>query len=152
MNKWLPQLALTFWRRTAPLRSPVGLAILAGSFVGLRLLWIHMQRPANLEANAAAYGSIRDFYGAAQFNHDGSQFIFVATANDRGRAVFLCDSATGKKRQIIEDTHGVGIWNDDFDVQAVEVIDGFPEEEGGAAKGIDAEFEVGVFDGLHVDG
>jgi len=95
-----------------------GLALLAVSLVGLRLLWIHVQRPAHLEANAAAYGSLRNFYGPAQFNHDGSKFIYAAAADDRGRAVFLCDTATGKKQQIIEDKQGVGIWNDDFDVQA----------------------------------
>ena len=71
-----------------------------------------------MEANAAAYGSIRNFYGPVRMNHDGSQFIFAVTADDRGRAVFLCDTLTGNKQQIIEDKNGVGIWNDDFDVQA----------------------------------
>ena len=39
-------------------------------------------------------------------NHDGSQFIYVATGEDRGRGLFHCDTATGKKRQIIDDKHG----------------------------------------------
>src|ERR1019366_9239212 len=51
-------------------------------------------------------------------NHDGSRFTYAATADDRGRALFLCDTATGKKQQIIEDTQGVGAWKDDFDIQA----------------------------------
>ena len=118
MKESKAQFGSWLWRRTALLRSAAGLAVLAVSFVALRLLWIHIQRPANLEANAATYGSIRRFYGPAQMNHDGSQFIFAATADDRGRAIFLGDTLTGNKRQIIEDTHGVGIWNDDFDVQA----------------------------------
>jgi hypothetical protein len=95
-----------------------GLAVLAVSVVGLRLLWLHVHRPAQLAENAATYGSIRNFHGAAQMNHDGSKFIYAATADDRGRSIFLCDTATGKKQQIIKDTLGVGIWDDDFDVQA----------------------------------
>ena len=118
MRKWKAQFRSRLRQRRVPWLPGAGLALLAVSLVGLRLLWIHIQRPAHLEANTAAYGSTRNFYGAARMNHDGSQFIFVASANDRGRALFLCDSRTGKKRQIIEDKHGVGIWNDDFDVQA----------------------------------
>jgi hypothetical protein len=118
MNERMTQCFTWLRQRTAFLRSTAGLALLAVSLVGLRLLWIHVQRPAQLEETAAAYGSIRNFYGPVQMNHDGSQFIFAATANDRGRAVFLCETLTGKKQQIIEDKHGVGIWNDDFDCQA----------------------------------
>lgn len=77
-----------------------------------------MQRPAHLEENTAAYGSIRNFYGKAQVNHDGSKLLYVATADDRGRSVFLCDTRAGTRQPIIEDTNGVGIWNDDFDIQA----------------------------------
>jgi len=92
--------------------------MLAVALVGLRLLWLRVERPAHLEENAAAYGSIGNFYGPVRMNHDGSQFTYVTIAADRGRAVFLCDSRTGKKQQIIEDKNGVGIWNDDFDVEA----------------------------------
>jgi len=116
MKKWKAQFSSL--RRTVFRYPGATLAILAVASVGLRLLWIQAQRPAHLEENAATYGSIRHFYGPAQMNHDGSQFIFAATADDRGRAIFLGDTLTGKKRQIIEDTHGVGIWNDDFDVLA----------------------------------
>jgi len=96
----------------------VVVTVLAVGFVGLRLLSIHLQRPRDLEAHTTAYGSIRNFYGPVQLNRDGSQFIFAATADDRGRAIFLADARTGKKTPIIEDTHGVGIWNDDFNIQA----------------------------------
>ncbi len=71
-----------------------------------------------MEAIANAYGSIRDFYGPAWMNHDGSQFIYVARADDRGRALFLCDTKTGQKRQIIEDRHGVGQFEDNYNIQA----------------------------------
>ena len=118
MNKRLAQCSLWFWRRTAFLRSRAGLVILAVALVGLRLLWLHVQRPAHLAANAAAYGSVRRFYGPAWLNHDGSQLIYVAPANDRGHAVILANTATGRKRQIIEDKQGVGIWNDEFNAQA----------------------------------
>jgi concanavalin A-like lectin/glucanase superfamily protein len=101
-----------FWHPSA------GMATLAVAAVGLRLVWIHADQPAHLEENTITYGSIRHFYGPAQISHDGSQFIFAATADDRGRSIFLGDTLTGKKRQIIEDTKGVGIWNDDFDVLA----------------------------------
>jgi hypothetical protein len=118
MRKSTAQFFSWLWRRTAFLRSPVGLAILAVAFVGLRLVWVHLQRPAHLEANAAAYGSIRKFYGPARMNHNGSQFIYVASADGRGRSLFLCDTVTGEKRQIIEDRQGVRAWNDDFDIHA----------------------------------
>jgi len=118
MNERLAHFSLWLWRRTACLRSGAGLAILAFALVGGRLLWVHVQRPAHLEATADAYGSIRDFYGPAWMNHDGSRFIYVARADDRGRALFLCDTATGKKRQVIEDRHGVGAFEDDYNIQA----------------------------------
>ena len=118
MNKRLAQFGSLLWRWTAFWRSGVGLTILAVALVGLRWLWIQVQRPAHVAENAAAYGSLRDFYGPAQVNHAGSQFIFVATADDRGRALFLCDTLTGKKHQIIEDTQGVGAWKDDYNIQA----------------------------------
>ena len=41
-------------RRTACLRSRCGTGAACGVIVGLRLLWIHLQRPAHLEENAAA--------------------------------------------------------------------------------------------------
>jgi hypothetical protein len=118
MNERLAQVGSWLWRRTACLRSRAGLVILAVAVVGLRLLWIHLERPAHLESIASMYGSVRSFYGPVWLNHDGSQLIYVAPASDRGRAVFLCDTTTGKKRQIAEDKQGVGIWGDDFNVQA----------------------------------
>lgn len=118
MNKRMAKFSSWLWRRTAFWRSGTGLMILAVSFVGLRWWWIQVQRPPHVEENATAYGSLRTIYGPAQMNHDGSRFIFVATADDRGRALFLGDTATGTKQQIMDDTQGVRVWNDDFDVQA----------------------------------
>ena len=106
------------WRRTALLGSGAGLTILAVALVGLLWWWIQAQRPAYLAENTAEYGSLRTVYGPAWMNHDGSKFIYVATADDRGRAVFLGDTAAGTKQQIMDDTQGVRAWNDDFDVQA----------------------------------
>src|SRR4051794_4503732 len=104
-----PQFSSRLWKRISSLHSGVVMTVLAVGFVGSRLLWIHLQRPAHLDENAATYGSIRHFYGPGQINHAGSQFIFAATADDRGRSIFLGDTMAGKKRQIIEDTLGVGI-------------------------------------------
>lgn len=118
MNERVKQFGSRLWSRTAFLRTGAGLTVLALAIVGLRWLWIQVQRPAYVAENAAAYGSLRTFYGPAQMNHDGSRFIFVATADDRGRALFLGDTATGTKQQIIDDTQGVRAWNDDYDVQA----------------------------------
>jgi hypothetical protein len=86
MNASLTEFGTGFWHRTVFWRTGSGLAILAVLFVGLRLLWIHIQRPAHLEENAALWGSIRNFYGPAQMNHDGSQLTYVAPANDRVRS------------------------------------------------------------------
>ncbi|HEX7618485.1 MAG TPA: LamG-like jellyroll fold domain-containing protein, partial [Verrucomicrobiae bacterium] len=118
MNKRMAQFSSWLWLRTAFLRSGAGLTILAVALVGLRWWWIQAQRPAHVQEIAAAYGSLRTFYGPAGMNHDGSKFIYVATADDRGRALFLGDTASGTKQQIMDDTQGVRAWNDDFDVQA----------------------------------
>jgi hypothetical protein len=118
MNKRMAKFSSWLWRSTAFCRSGAGLTILAVALVGLRWLWIQAQRPAYLAENAAAYGSLRTIYGPARMNHDGSKFIYVATADDRGRALFLGDTLTGTKQQIMEDTQGVGNWKDDFNVQA----------------------------------
>lgn len=118
MNAWMAQFNSRLWQRTTFWRIGAGLAILAVSLVGLRLLWIQIQRPAHLAENAAAYGGIRNFYGPAQMNHDGSQLTYVTSANDRGHAVFLADATTGKKRQIMEDTNGVRVGNAEFDIHA----------------------------------
>ena len=119
MKELKTQTGSWFRQRRAPWLPGAWLVMLAVALVGLRLLWLRVERPAHLEENAAAYGSIGNFYGPAELNHDGSQFIYVAPADDRGHALFLCDTATGKKRQIIEDKAGGGIlWNDDFDLQA----------------------------------
>jgi hypothetical protein len=79
---------------------------------------VHLQRPARLDETIAAYGSIRTVYGPAQFNHAGSRFIFIATASDRGRALFLANTLTGKKRLIIEDRQGLGYFKDEYDIKA----------------------------------
>jgi hypothetical protein len=118
MNTPNTQFSAKLWQRTTFWRSGAGLAIITVAFVGLRLLWIQIQRPAHLAENAAAYGGIRNFYGPAQMNRDGSQLTYVAPANDRGHAVFLADAATGKKRQIMEDTNGLRVGNAEFDIQA----------------------------------
>jgi hypothetical protein len=118
MNKRMAQFSSWLWRRTAFWRSGAGLTILAVALVGLRWWWVQLQRPAHVKENAATYGSLRTIYGPAGLNHDGSRFVFAATADDRGRALFLGDTAAGTKRQITEDTQGVRLWNDDYDLRA----------------------------------
>lgn len=118
MKERIAQLGSRFWGWTAFLRSATGLVVLAVLLVGMRLVWVHAQRPADLEENASAYGSIRNFYGRAQFSHDGSRFTYVATADDRGSTLFLHDSVAGKRTEIAENQHGIGIWKDEFDIQA----------------------------------
>ena len=118
MSERLAQFRSRLRRGTTSWLTMAGLAGLALALVGLRLLWLHVQRPAHLEANATAYGAIRNFYGPAQLNHDGSQFIYAANADDRGHALFLCDTLTGKRRLILTDKDGTGYWKDDFNLQA----------------------------------
>ena len=118
MNKRVAQFGLMLWRRTAFLSSGAGLMILALALIGSRWWWIQVQRPPHVEEIAAAYGSLRTIYGPARMNHDGSKFIYAATADDRGRGLFLGDTATGTKQQIMDDTQGVRAWNDDFNLQA----------------------------------
>jgi hypothetical protein len=43
-------------------------------------------RGAKGRRKVALWGSIRNFYGPAQMNHDGSQLTYVAPANDRARS------------------------------------------------------------------
>ncbi len=118
MKELKAQTGSWFRQRRAPWLPGAGLVMLAVALVGLRLLWLRVERPAHLEENAAAYGSIGNFYGPVRMNHDGSQFTYVTIAADRGHALFLCDTATGKKGQIIEDRQGVGYFGDDFAIQA----------------------------------
>ena len=118
MNQKILGFCQTLWTRTLFLRSPVGMPILCVLLLGLRLIWINLPPPALRDETISAYGSIRTFYGPAQFNHDGSQFIFIATATDRGRTLFLADTLTGKKRPIIEDRQGMGYFKDEYNIKA----------------------------------
>ena len=118
MKKWKAQFSAQLQRWAASWHPGIVMTMVAVASVGLRLLWLHAQRPAHLEENAAAYGTIRDFYGPVEMNHDGSRITYVARANDRGNALFLCDTLTGKKRQIIEDRQGIGYFGDDFAIYA----------------------------------
>ena len=90
------------WRRTAFLRSGVGLVCVVVALVGLRLLWVQLQRPAHRQEITEAFGSVSLFYGTQQFNHDGSLFTYTSTS-DRGYGLFLCVTATGRKQLIHEE-------------------------------------------------
>ncbi len=109
-NARMAQLGL--WRRITFLRSGAGLAAIVVVLVGLRLLLIQIGRPAHAKQIADAFGSVKLFYGAMQFNHQGSQFTYTATS-DQGYGLFLCDAATGRK-QLIHEEHVLGPWHTAF--------------------------------------
>src|SRR5665213_1087794 len=77
----------------------IWVAALAVCLVGGRYLWIWAQRPGNEREIAAAYGPASLFHGAPQSDSTGRHITFVKTA-DVGFGVFLCDTATGQKRNV----------------------------------------------------
>ena len=80
---------------------PAGIWVmtLAVCLVGGRYLWIWEQRPAHEHELAKAYGTVRSFSGIPQSDKTGKHITFVETA-DVGFGVFLCDTATGQKRNV----------------------------------------------------
>ena len=86
------------------------------ALVGGRLYWEDANRPSHRQEITAAFGLVSLFYGAPQMNHDGSQFIYVAT-DAKGYALFLCDAATGRK-QIVCEENSLGALGDSFDLHA----------------------------------
>lgn len=88
------------------------------AFISGRLIWIYTERPPHGREIASAFGSIGLIYGGAQINHDGSQFTYVGTS-DKGYALFLCDTATGRKHIVFEENDGVSALGEYFtDLQA----------------------------------
>ncbi len=67
--------------------------------VGGRELWLWAQRPADEQTLAQAYGDASLFYGAPRSDSTGKHITFIKTA-DVGIGVFLCDTATGRKRNV----------------------------------------------------
>lgn len=104
------------WRRTAFLRSGIGLTMVAVALVGLRLLWIHLHLPAHRQEITAAFGPARLFYGDLQMNRDGSKFIYKATS-DIGYGLFIHDSLTGLTKRICYE-QGIGAFNGGSDIGA----------------------------------
>jgi hypothetical protein len=122
MNKTNKQFSKYFrWLRIFP--ANVWIVIAAIALVGGRLLWLEIQRPAHLREITDAFGSITApqnlnvLHSPARFNHDFSQFTYVTDMDTHGVGVFLCDTATGKKRLVATETDGPGPWHDDFDLQ-----------------------------------
>jgi hypothetical protein len=107
-----------FWQRTAFVRSGIGLVIVVVALAGLRLLWLQLQHPAHFKEITNAFGSVHLFFGAPQMNHDGSQLTYVAT-DDKRYALFLCDTATGRKQEIVRDEDGPANWERGFDFHAL---------------------------------
>lgn len=103
-------------RRWLGVFSPgVWIVVAVSILVGGRLLWLHAGRPAHQQEITDAFGSSRLFFGAPQLNHDGSQILYVASAEKRC-AIFLANTQTGKKQKLVEsDTVG---WEANLDFHA----------------------------------
>jgi hypothetical protein len=95
------------WMRVLPPGVWIILAVVG--FVGGRLLQVRASRPAHREEIAAAYGSVNMFFGYPEMNHNGSQFIYAAT-DAKGYALLLCDTSTGHKQIVCEESafNGMG--------------------------------------------
>jgi hypothetical protein len=109
------------WMRILPPGAWIVLAV--AGLVGGRMVWLRASVPAHLKEITAAFGSIGVFQNLsvlrspARFNHDFSQFTYVTPTDTRGLGVFLCDTATGKKRLVHAQIDGPGPWHDDYDLQ-----------------------------------
>jgi len=100
--------------RIRNLRPGFWVAALVAVLLGGQYLWIRLNRPAHRQEIAAAYGSVGIFYGAPQTDSTGKRITFVETA-DVGFGVFLCDTATGHKKNVrAQSFSGMG---DDFDLK-----------------------------------
>lgn len=106
------------WQRISFLFSGAWLAGMVVALVGLRLLWIRLERPAHLDEIAAAFGATSLFHGAPQVSHSGNHFTFVKTS-DYGYALYLCDAATGQTRILSHLNNYLGHGGDNFDLQAL---------------------------------
>jgi len=85
------------------------------ALVGGRLSWLQAERPAHQAEITDAFGSSRLFFGAPQLNYDGSQILYVASAEKRC-AIFLANTQTGKRQKLVEsDTAG---WEANLDFHA----------------------------------
>jgi len=104
---------LSNWQR----RVPVGWQVtaLVVLLVGGRYAWVVAQRPAHRMELADAY-SINLFYGAPQPDSTGKRFTYVSTA-EQGFAVFLVDTATGKKKSV-QEQNALGPWGSFSDLKA----------------------------------
>jgi len=102
MKEQIAEFTTGLLRRTAFLRSGIGLTMVAAASVGLRLLWIHLHLPAHRQEITAALGPARMFYGDLQMNRDGSKFIYKATS-DIGYGLFIHDSITGLTKEICDE-------------------------------------------------
>ncbi len=91
-------------RRLPFFSSGIWIVIAVTVLVGGRLLWVDASRPAHRQAIADAFGSIVQYFGEAQLNHDGSQLTYVSTA-DEGYGVFLYDQTTGQRQLIGQQNH-----------------------------------------------
>lgn len=104
---------LSNWQR----RVPVGWQVtaLVVLLVGGRYAWVVAHRPAHRMELADAY-SINLFYGAPQPDSTGKRFTYVSTA-EQGFAVFLVDTATGKKKSV-QEQNALGPWGSFSDLKA----------------------------------
>jgi hypothetical protein len=93
----------------------VWIIILVLTLVGGRLLWLQSEHPAHQTEITDAFGSSRLFFGPPQLNHDGSQILYVASAEKRC-AIFLANTQTGQNQKLVEsDTVG---WEANLDFHA----------------------------------
>ena len=90
---------LTRWLRALP--PSIWIIILVVTLVGGRWLWIRESRPAHVREIAATFGMLNYFGGAPQSDQTGQRITYVTTA-EVGMGVFLCDVATGQKRNVRE--------------------------------------------------
>ena len=59
----------------------VWVVIMVFLLVGGRWAWVHENRPKHFDEITKAYGTVSLFYGAAQINHSGNQFTYVAKSD-----------------------------------------------------------------------
>jgi hypothetical protein len=81
------------------------MVIAVAALVGGRLIWVKAGRPAHRQEIAAAFGSVRLFYGVPQVNPAGNRFTFVATGA-KAYGLFHCDTATGVQQIVCEENFG----------------------------------------------
>lgn len=90
------------------------IALSLTTLVLARYVWISLDKPSHWHEIARAYGSVICLYGTPQPDSTGQRVAYVST-DDKGYAVFLAKTSSGKAINVCEE-RALGPWGHDYDL------------------------------------